>query len=140
MTTIAYSHKHKQIAVDGRVTSDGLICSDKSVKYIERNDQVFFYTSKGDDGIHLVDVYFGAEPLKENYEATVMFTCDGVVFLMTYTNGELSQWSVVDDTAMGSGGDFALAAMDFGEGARGAVEYAATRDVFTGGEIAVFDV
>lgn len=140
MTTIAYHHKYKQIAVDGRATSDDLICSDRSVKFIEKNGQVFLYTSKGDDGAHLVEVYLGAEPLKKDYEATVMFTCDGVVFLMTYTNGTLDQWSLLENTAIGSGGDFALAAMDFGKDAKEAVEYAATRNVFTGGRITVFDV
>ena len=140
MTTVAYNHRDKQIAVDGRVTSDGLICSDRSIKYVETEDQVFLYTSSGDDGAQLIDVYLGAEPSKDNYESTVMLTCDGVVFLMTYDNGKLDQWSLLENTAIGSGGDFALAAMDFGKDAREAVEYAATRNVFTGGRITVFDV
>jgi len=42
--------------------------------------------------------------------------------------------------AMGSGEEFALAALDHGKTAEDAVAYAATRDSGTGGKIRVFDV
>ena len=42
--------------------------------------------------------------------------------------------------AFGSGFRFALAAMDHGKSAKEAIEYAMTRDIYTGGNIQVIDV
>ena len=140
MTTIAYNHKDKEIAVDSRVTSDNLIITDSDIKYIERNGQLFVATSSGDDWRSLINIYFGGEPIKRDYDCTVMFTCDKVVFLMTYRDGQLNQWAIKEDTGIGSGGDYALAAMDFGLSAKKAVKYAMTRDCKTGGKVKVFKV
>lgn len=42
--------------------------------------------------------------------------------------------------AFGSGADLAIAAMDLGVSSSEAVEYAATRDIYTGGEVESFDI
>lgn len=41
---------------------------------------------------------------------------------------------------MGSGYQFAIAALDLGKTAKEAVNYAKTRDIYTGGRVRVFDV
>lgn len=45
-----------------------------------------------------------------------------------------------NDFAMGSGRDFALAAMDHGKTPAESIEYAKTRDVYTGGEVHTHDI
>ena len=45
----------------------------------------------------------------------------------------------LDSYAIGSGAEFAMSAMDFGMTAKEAVEYTMTRDIYTGGEVTVFD-
>ena len=40
--------------------------------------------------------------------------------------------------ALGTGQHLALAAMDLGKSAQAAVQYAATRDVYTGGQVKLF--
>jgi len=42
--------------------------------------------------------------------------------------------------AQGSGDQWALAALDFGDSAREAVEYAMTKDVYSGGKVHVYDI
>jgi len=42
--------------------------------------------------------------------------------------------------AWGSGAEWAIAAMDFGETAEGAIEYAKTKDTGTGGRIYIKEV
>lgn len=141
MTTIAYNHKDREIAVDSRISNlSGLIVNDKAVKHVKRNGQLFVSTFSGSDHLLLIDIYFGAKAERESYDATVMFTCDGVVFIMSYSEGQLDQWPLLENAGIGSGGDFALAAMDFGCNAKDAVKYAATRNMYTGGKITVFKV
>ena len=141
MTTIAYCHKNKEIAVDSRITSDNQIITDKGDKFRREGGQLFVGSSVGDDWLKLIDIYLGkSEPIKRYYECTVMFTCDGVVFLMTYRDGQLNQWSIREDTGIGSGGDYALCAMDFGMTAKASVKYAMTRDCKSGGRIRTFKV
>jgi ATP-dependent protease HslVU (ClpYQ) peptidase subunit len=41
---------------------------------------------------------------------------------------------------VGSGFKFAISAMDHGKSAKDAVKYAATRDIYTGGKIHVYDI
>lgn len=54
--------------------------------------------------------------------------------------GDLKSEPVELPYAIGSGGHFALAAMDFGKTPEEAVRYAATRDIHTGGTITVLEL
>lgn len=141
MTTISYNHKDKEIAVDGRYSNNsGLVITDKGIKHVKREGKLFVYTTSGDDALSIIDIYFGGSADRQSYDATVMLVSDGRAYLMTYDGGALDKWEMRENTGIGSGGDFALAAMDFGCSAKEAVKYASTRNMHTGGKITVFKV
>jgi len=140
MTTIVYNHEDKEIAVDGRLTENGLIITDNDQKYIEKGGITFFLCGGYSDSYLLVDVYLGAEAGKADIDANIILIEDGRLFCVSYIGGSINKWSIEHNTAWGSGEKFALSAMDFGESAEQAVKYAATRDIYTGGTINVFKV
>ena len=140
MTTVAYSHKYKQIAIDSRITSNGTIRSDCYDKVIENDIGIWFFTGKCCDDSHLA-------VLKHNDhvdiipDTTALLISDGNVYLVLVNSDGFCEWFKTEhDVAYGSGQDFALAAMDFGKTPKESVEYAMTRDFYTGGAVQLYDV
>lgn len=143
MTTLAYHHKKRVIAVDGRLSMKGLIVQDNALKYAFRNDAHFFFTGKPSDYELLMDIYFGGPSngkLPECQALMVRGTGGEVSFVSVNDDGIADVFILEQSFALGSGSDFATAALDFGKTAVEAVAYAATRDVYTGGTITLFDI
>lgn len=142
MTTIVYDHKNKQIAVDGRTTRSDIVCSDNSEKFRFVDGQVWFFTGIAGDQQLLVDWFTAGKDkpaLVPECEALVII--DGKVYSnMVAEHGVSCQHELKFDESIGSGSKFALAALDHGKSAKEAVEYAATRDIYSGGKITVFSV
>lgn len=145
MTTIVYDHKAKQIAIDSRYTANGTISADNGKKFTVLDDEsVFFFAGKKADYPNLVRFFTGE--LGSNHEwipeCGAFMVKDGAVYECAVTKeGEPWKDDMTDSSwSTGSGGKFALAALDFGKSAKEAVEYAMTRDCYTGGKVRVFDV
>lgn len=140
MTTIAYNHKDKEIAVDSRCTSGTLIVDDKCSKVFKQGGVTFIGGGELADLESLIAGYPHGfeEPVTLNAQAFVVF--DGEVYMVRVDKGEYKHDSINHNSTLGSGGDFALAAMDFGKSAKEAVKYAATRDCATGGRIKTIKV
>ena len=136
MTTIAY--KDGVIAYDSRVTRGSLIDHDDYEKLIHRNGHRFLMTGSGCDFAALIDEYLGVKLGDKPLEANGLVVTNGKLYQIG-RDAETGFW--VDDVwaerpfAIGSGRDFALAAMDMGATAKEAVEMAARRDICTGGTI-----
>ena len=140
MTTIAYNHKDKQIAVDSRSSRDNVIMSDHVDKSKLVNGVTFVLCGAACDYSILIDMYFGSES-KLVPEANAFVIDDGKVYRIGCTaDGVFWKQECEHNDALGSGWEYALAAMDFGRDAEEAVEYAKTRDCYTGGEVHVFNV
>ncbi len=140
MTTIAYHHERKEIAYDGRTTRGGVIMSDASEKMIESGGVKFFLCGATCDYDMLISMYFGEKP-ELVPEASAFAVDSGNVYMIGCgDNGVFWKCRQDCNDAIGSGWEFALAAMDFGKCAKSAVEYAATRDSSTGGNITVVRV
>jgi len=141
MTTIVYDHKNKQIAVDSRVSRDGVICTDEGVKFLHDDSGVWFFCGKNCDKALLVE-YFEGKDLELLPEAWAIYAKNnGEVYLRSVNDGRVPEESLTEfSEAIGSGEPFALAALDHGKSAKEAVEYAMTRDTGTGGKVHVFDV
>ena len=73
-------------------------------------------------------------------DASALAIDEGKVYMCSVTGGKYNITPIDFNMCMGSGGDFALAAMDFGCSARQAVKYAMTRDTCTGGRVKVLKV
>lgn len=140
MTTIAYSHELKEIAVDGRVTMGTLVSDDSYDKTRKREDLIFIASGLVADIDLLVEAYpFGYEGMQE-LEAQALVIDEGKVYQCTQHDGKYFVTPIDFNITLGSGGDFALAAMDFGKTPKQAVKYAMTRDCATGGKIKVIKV
>ena len=73
-------------------------------------------------------------------DCTAIMACGGDVKLVTFNGEHCSHERLRYNFAIGSGANFASAALDFDCDVKSAVEYAAEKDPFTGGKVQVFDV
>lgn len=138
MTTIVYDHKNKQIAVDGRCCADGMIKSDSDIKYLFTCDQAWFFCGQVSDHLYLLDAFSGKDI--QECESNALLVIDKKVYLCGVDKGKLWKEPINYNSGIGSGHRFAISALDFGKSAKEAVEYAMTRDLYTGGKITVYDI
>lgn len=145
MTTIVYDHERKQIAIDSRATSNGLICDDNCEKWrVTESGEVWFTCGAICDEELLIECFkdsdkkLGIEVIPD----ANAFVVRGDKVLMRGVTNDGEAWTQVltSNRCIGSGSSFGLAALDFGKTAKEAVEYAATRDCYTGGKIHVYDI
>ncbi len=141
MTTIVYDHKARQIAVDSRTTADGVLISDKAKKYRHDGDLIWFLCGDSCDHEKLIAASKGDfNESCDELGSNAFFVKDGKVFICGFTEGKFWSHEIECSRAIGSGYQFGLAAIDHGKTAKESVQYAATRDIYTGGDVHVFDV
>jgi len=140
MTTISYNHHDKQIAVDSRVVSNGLVRSDSFDKTVKNEFGLWIFCGSAADTKDLC-------VLKHNDKVDPLPDCSAFLIahgkcydVIVNNDGYCEYFELSFNEAKGSGTELALAAMDFGKSAKEAVEYAMTRDIYSGGEVRVFDV
>lgn len=141
MTTIVYDHKARQIAVDSRSTSGGIIKSDSRKKWIIQGKDIWFFAGAHCDIHEFLCAFDGIKP-ERDLDCIAMAVIDGVAYWCGVDNGDKTTWRQPLDNsdAVGSGQSFALAALDFSKTAKESVEYAMTRDIYTGGKVHVYDI
>lgn len=140
MTTIAYHYGDGQIAVDSRITAGGRIVSDSDDKTIKNKIGLWFFSGDASDCADLA-VLNHNDKVSAIPECAAFLIVAGNVYLVVVNDDMYCQHSFLDyNYAIGSGGDFALAAMDFGKSAKEAVKYAMTRNCYSGGKVRVFKV
>lgn len=140
MTTIAYNHKDKQVAIDSRYTRGDLIDTDKGDKIRKNKKGIYLLAGHQGDFEDLMS-------LNKNDKVEIRPECGGVLIsngkaysVDTDNEGFFIMAELTENLTVGSGSSFALAAMDFGMSAKDAVNYAKTRDIYTGGRVRVIDV
>lgn len=139
MTTIAY--KNGIIAYDSRLVVGNLIYDDDFNKKVEVDGAIFFMSGSVSDYQAFIDAWLG----KSNKNASIE------VESFVFHNGSLYRSSVDEkgvcwksplrrdhSYAIGSGSNFALAFMDAGHHAEGAVKATIKRDCWTGGNVNTF--
>ncbi len=141
MTTIVYDHKTRQIAVDSRTTSCGIIKTDETNKWIFQGKDIWFYAGLHSDIHDFLCAFDGTKPTRD-LDCIALAVIDGCVYWCGVDNNDGTTWRqpVLHSDAAGSGQSFALAALDFGKSAKESVEYAMTRDIYTGGKVHVYDI
>lgn len=138
MTTIAY--KDGVIAYDSRQTRNDRIVSDNAPKCQVVDGVSFFLSGAVCDEKALIAAYFGTpSPVPVECSGYVV---DGGNLMMVGHDDKTGIWKqeleLTNPDAIGSGAAYALAAMDMGASAEGAVRAAMKRDIYTGGEIRLF--
>jgi ATP-dependent protease HslVU (ClpYQ) peptidase subunit len=140
MTTVTYHHKDKQVAIDSRYTRGEIIDSDKGDKVRKDDRGTWLFAGSQADFEDLMT-------LSKDQKVEVRPDCGAILIsegraytVDTDNDGYCVIAELTGDFAMGSGANFALAALDFGKSAKDAVNYAKTRDIYTGGKVRVFNV
>lgn len=143
MTTLAWDGRH--LAADGRLTSGDLILTDDDCKISITNNMVIAFCGSTSDYKMLSDAIANNENKSgkdlgssalflESADSCALFSCS------TTSNGEFWKCSCEGfNRAIGSGGAFAITAMDTGLNAMEAVKMAIMRDIYSGGTIRYFD-
>jgi ATP-dependent protease HslVU (ClpYQ) peptidase subunit len=133
MTTIAY--KDGIIAVDSRTTSGSTISSDRAQKIFYKDGVCFVLGGQ----MNLVDDLINSWPdLGIETENIGGFAWDGEKLWEIVCSDEKltkQKHDVNEPWACGTGGDFALGALDMGATAEEAVKIAIGRDIYSGGEV-----
>lgn len=142
MTTIVTDSK--QIAFDSMGVRGKTIVNTPSMKMREKDEHYFFLSGACTFMDLFIECFFSKEEAKEwdNVSAFILkpdktiwvasFDGEGFVFEDYIMEGEIY--------AIGSGEEFAISALDLGKTPKEAVEYAMTRDIYTGGDVNVFDI
>lgn len=140
MTTIAYHHGDKQIAIDSRTTSGDEILTDKANKTIKNKTGLWFFS-----GSNCTFKDFSA--MKHNDEVSPNPNCaallikDNKVYAVQVNHdGYCCYTELTYNYTLGSGGEYATGAMDHGKSAPEAVKYAMTRDSNSGGRVRVHNL
>ena len=142
MTTIAYHHKDRQIAYDSRCTSGGLILTDSFDKKMEHGKGIYFLSGSTSDFNDFCQEFENGKKASRPYDCCAFYVENGLVWLRAIDADDDRFFESFRsfNHAIGTGSQLAMAAMDFDKSAQDAVHYAATKDVFTGGQIKVFTV
>lgn len=140
MTTIAYSHKLEQVAIDSRLSDGGLIVDNNADKTLTNETGTWLFCGKVADWPLLASLHHNQE-VEIVPDAKALVIRKGVVYLCTVgKNGLVAICQMKHDYTLGGGRDFAMAAMDFGKTPSEAVKYAMTRDMYTGGKVRCYKV
>ena len=141
MTTIAYDHDKKVIALDSRITRSGVIESDAFNKVAVTEGSIYVFAGTPADMQRFIELAEGAQFANDDLDIDALRVKDGKVFHCSVCK-EFGYWELElqFSVALGSGHRFALAAMDMGKSADEAVEYAKTRDLYTGGNVRLLHV
>ena len=140
MTTIVHNQNTKQIAIDSRMTSSRMISTDKAVKWITNDNGIYFITGSVCDHVGITKLSHNEKVDVSPSAEAFLITPEGKVYYI-YMADSYCEWEPITiNSCIGSGGDFALAALDFGNTSKEAVKYAMTRDYRTGGKVHVYDI
>ncbi|WP_200890380.1 proteasome subunit alpha [Pseudoalteromonas luteoviolacea] len=139
MTTIAYHHPTQTICVDSLTTTSQSIVTHDAQKCQKVHNGFIFASGNCTEIYHLLSNW-----QKNCFEAigcTFFFINKfDQVFYGEIRHGKRFLEPLQMNWAIGSGANWAIAAMDFGKSALEAVQYACTRDKSTGGKVHSFSL
>lgn len=142
MTTVVFDKKRNQIAIDSRLTANDTIMDDNGIKYLSINGDMWFFSGDYSDYYLLAEHYYSKPTSgKKTPSCGALVVTKNNVIQFGVLEGKRAQSIKTEfNDAIGSGAWWALAALDHGKTAKQAVEYAKTRDCYTGGKVHVFDI
>lgn len=141
ITTITFCLRRMQVATDSRATDEGVIISDDSIKHYERQGVEFWICGTVSDEEAVMRGFLSRRrKVSKAVGDASAFAWDGVTLYQIDAEPGTLHWYEVLDTrgAIGSGRDYALAALDAGATPRQAVIAAKKRDTCTGGKVVAY--
>ncbi|WP_045405413.1 hypothetical protein [Vibrio jasicida] len=142
MTTLVYDHNNHVIAYESRqIKDERIIITDSIEKLIVIDKHRFLGCGKVADINLLIKAFLNKEPPDcDDLHAILWLIEDKHVRRIGFCDGMLWVNTLDYSTAEGSGSEWAIAALDFGKSAKEAVEYAMTRDPFSGGKVRIIEL
>ena len=141
MTTIVYDHKNKMIAIDGRQSAGNEIKMDNAIKWRKDGDNIYFLCGHVSDYENFLSHQKKVGTASDvKIEVGAIRVSNGVAYKCSFDDDEYWEHKLECSDGLGSGGVYALSALDFGLDVREAVEYAKKKDIYSGGKVTVFDV
>lgn len=138
MTTIAYDGRY--IAADGRETYGNMICEDFVDKSIVTSSGIFFLAGGASDCIKFSKSFIVDQKTDIDDDTIGFLFKEDACFMVGISDGVFWDYDQTGKPfSVGSGSQFAIAAIDHGKSAVDAVRYAITRDCKSGGKITCFD-
>lgn len=139
MTTIAYDHKNKVIAIDGRYHASDVILTDSAIKWRKTEEGVWFFCGAQSDESYLMSLSHN-QKLNVPPNASALLIRSGKCILVCSSGEYCEHTELTCNHSIGSGWKFALSALKLGKSAKEAVIHASQMDIYTGGDIHVFCV
>ena len=135
MTTIAYNHKDKEIAVDGQATSGNTVVSTSTKKLhrITHGWAAFAGELGCVEGHDVVNL----DRIQGEIIGLVMYDTGQVFEVHINATGRVHMYKLTTDYAVGSGREYALGALYAGASAKDAVKAAIKYDIYSSGKITV---
>ena len=143
MTTIAFSYKQGTVAYDSRATGGSYIYTDEMDKAMKMKGRTFLLAGTVADREEIVVSYLTeGKELREDISVSglVLEHKTKTVYMLTSDDGMLQVTEMDHDMAIGSGGQYAITALDCGLSSKDAVKMAAKRDACTGGKVRMVKV
>lgn len=141
MTTIAY--RDGIVATDTQTVARGMVVDHRKEKCIEREGVKFFLTGATSDHHKLVEEFISPSG-RDIGDAEAIVVQGSEIYVVGREDGGNGIFKSPSHRgnyiSIGSGERFAISAMDHGKSAKEAVEYAMKRDIYTGGEVRVYQV
>jgi ATP-dependent protease HslVU (ClpYQ) peptidase subunit len=140
MTTIAYCLKRGNIATDSRITEGGEIITDDATKRHNRGALVLFMAGAIADIDEVANGFVACKHrCRKSLDAEGLIWTGDTLFEIIAASGQLEWHRVVSERgAIGSGAQYARAALDAGLSPAASVRAAAKRNCYTGGKIKVY--
>lgn len=138
MTTVVFDYDKKEIGYDSRITCSDVIVTDGFNKRIDKDGKVFILAGTVPDYEGFVSGY--PDRPDSDLECQALMVSDGNVYRVYISNDKYVHDKLTYNDAIGTGGQYALCALDFGCDVRGAVRYAYTKDIYSGGTENVYKV
>lgn len=143
MTTIAY--KDSIIAYDSRLTMGSSLVTDDYDKCIHSKGEIFFMSGSLSDAKSFIKAYQTGKKHSSIMNVTCfVVTKDKEILELSYSEKRKAIISFTldlsENSAIGSGWELALGAMDAGCTAEESVKIAIGRDSYSGGNIRIFNI
>lgn len=141
VTTLIVNMKDGEIGCDSRTTLGDTIISDSTKKFKMIAGEYYFFSGDVSASEAIMEFLINDVPINTNAEGIVICTDNGNVncYNLTLLDG-LTSYIIRYNQGFGSGGEWALSALDFRQNTTDAIKYAKTRDINTGGKINVFKI
>ena len=143
MTTIIYDHKNKQVACDSRVSRADGEYNDGYTKMVFHKSVLFILTGSNCDMQYFRENYEKhkkCELVDVDLDCSGFIVRDGIVYSVFIYGGVFNEDVCFCDDFAGSGGKYAISALEHGKTIKESVGYAATKNCFTGGKVHVYDI